>query len=78
MKLIQYDEEYIISKLQELGITAIKGIFITHSHDDHIGNTNKLIELRREHYDNSEWMYKWKYYLKINEFLLEMRYTTYM
>lgn len=39
------DEEYIISKLQELGITAIKGIFITHSHDDHIGNTNKLIEL---------------------------------
>lgn len=35
--------EYIKSKIDDLGIKHIKALFVTHSHDDHIGNAEHFI-----------------------------------
>ena len=37
------DYDYVKARIDELGITKIKTLFITHSHDDHIGNATAFI-----------------------------------
>ena len=40
----QPDYNFIKSNINKIGITKIKYLFITHSHDDHIGNVSKFIK----------------------------------